>query len=168
MQWKHHGPVLDQGQLGSCTANALCQALNTEPNRWRTDPPLDETAAVGLYAVATTIDPFVGRWPLNDTGSSGLAVCKAAQKASLELKTTVNNKRRELTAQIIQNSWKQAGFDLKVTFEKAGVLFGQDGPSGNFQVALLKDGITRIVNGREEDSHAKPPRRQDGSGEAIG
>jgi len=32
----------------------------------------------------------------------------------------------------------------------------------NFQVALIKDGITRIVNGlEEEDSHAKPQSRQD-------
>ncbi len=32
----------------------------------------------------------------------------------------------------------------------------------NFQVALIKDGITRIVNGLEDDSHAKPPSREDG------
>jgi GxxExxY protein len=32
----------------------------------------------------------------------------------------------------------------------------------NFQVTLIKDGITRIVNGLEEESHAKSPRRQDG------
>ena len=33
----------------------------------------------------------------------------------------------------------------------------------NFQVTLIKDGITRIVNGlEEEDSHAKPQSRQDG------
>ena len=31
----------------------------------------------------------------------------------------------------------------------------------NFQVALIKDGITRIVNGLEDDSHAKSPSRQD-------
>jgi GxxExxY protein len=31
----------------------------------------------------------------------------------------------------------------------------------NFQVALIKDGITRIVNGLEEESHAKSPSRQD-------
>ena len=30
----------------------------------------------------------------------------------------------------------------------------------NFQVALIKDGIARIVNGLEEDSHAKSPSRQ--------
>jgi GxxExxY protein len=29
----------------------------------------------------------------------------------------------------------------------------------NFQVALIKDGITRIVNGLEDDDHAKSPRR---------
>ena len=32
----------------------------------------------------------------------------------------------------------------------------------NFQVALIQDGIARIVNGLEEDSHAKSPSRQDG------
>jgi hypothetical protein len=31
----------------------------------------------------------------------------------------------------------------------------------NFNVALIKDGITRIVNGLEEDSHAKPPSRKE-------
>jgi GxxExxY protein len=30
----------------------------------------------------------------------------------------------------------------------------------NFQVALIKDGITRIVNALEEDAHAKPQSRQ--------
>jgi hypothetical protein len=28
-------------------------------------------------------------------------------------------------------------------------------------VALIKDGITRIVNGLEDDPHAKPPSRKD-------
>ena len=31
----------------------------------------------------------------------------------------------------------------------------------NFQVALIKDGITRIVNGLEDDDHAKSPSRKD-------
>jgi GxxExxY protein len=31
----------------------------------------------------------------------------------------------------------------------------------NFQVALIKDGITRIVNGLEEDDHAKAPSRKE-------
>ena len=31
----------------------------------------------------------------------------------------------------------------------------------NFQVALIKDGITRIVNGLEDDPHAKSPSRKE-------
>ena len=30
----------------------------------------------------------------------------------------------------------------------------------NFHVALIKDGITSVVNGLEDDSHAKSPSRQ--------
>ena len=32
----------------------------------------------------------------------------------------------------------------------------------NFHVPLIRDGITRIVNGLEDDFHAKPPRRKEG------
>ena len=31
----------------------------------------------------------------------------------------------------------------------------------NFQVAPIKDGITRVVNGPEDDLHAKPPGRKE-------
>jgi peptide/nickel transport system substrate-binding protein len=61
---------------------------------------------------------------------------KGGKKATLEIKSTVNNKRRELTEQILQSQWKQAGFDLTVNNVKSGVLFGTDAPQGNFQVAL--------------------------------
>ena len=61
---------------------------------------------------------------------------KGAQKANVELKTTTGNKRRELTAQILQSQWKTAGFNMTLTEEKSSVLFGQDAPKGNFQVAL--------------------------------
>lgn len=68
------GLPLDQGQIGSCTANALVGALNTAPNyagKART-----ETDAVKLYSRETTDEgqPY----PPNDPGGSGLAVCKAA------------------------------------------------------------------------------------------
>jgi peptide/nickel transport system substrate-binding protein len=62
---------------------------------------------------------------------------KGGQKANLEIKTTTGNKRRQLTVQILQNQWKAAGFNLSVTQEKSGILFGQDLPAGNFQVALF-------------------------------
>jgi len=35
------------------------------------------------------------------------------------------------------------------------------GPLINFHVPLIKDGITRIVNGLEEDDHAKSPNREE-------
>jgi hypothetical protein len=82
--WPHRAPVLDQGQLGSCTGNALTQLLNTScgerarragmgSNRY-----LTETAAVRLYSRATALDELPGQYPPIDSGSSGLAVCKAA------------------------------------------------------------------------------------------
>lgn len=79
----HHGPVLDQGMVGSCTGNALAQALNTGPLKVKARPVLDEAAAVRLYSAATRLDPFPGEYPPTDTGSSGLAVCKAAMDAGL-------------------------------------------------------------------------------------
>jgi peptide/nickel transport system substrate-binding protein len=69
-------------------------------------------------------------------GSDGIWA-KGGKRASLELKTTTGNKRRLLTAQILQSQWKAAGFDLKVTTEKAGVLFGKDLPALNFQIGLF-------------------------------
>ncbi|HEX3567794.1 MAG TPA: ABC transporter substrate-binding protein [Acidimicrobiales bacterium] len=68
-------------------------------------------------------------------GSDGIWA-KNGTKAALELKTTTGNKRRQLTAQILQTEWQAAGFQLTITPESAGVLFGQDLPGGNFQIGL--------------------------------
>jgi hypothetical protein len=79
--WEHHATVLDQGSLGSCTGNALTQWLNTDYARgYEFDglrAPLSEDTAIKLYSTATKMDAFPGTWPPEDTGSSGLAVCKA-------------------------------------------------------------------------------------------
>jgi peptide/nickel transport system substrate-binding protein len=61
---------------------------------------------------------------------------KGTFKASLELKTTANDPRRLLTAQLLQAEWGQAGFRLTVTTEAADTLLHQDLPGGNFQIAL--------------------------------
>ena len=61
---------------------------------------------------------------------------KGSQKATMEIKSTTGNHRRELTEQIVQSQWKDAGFNLTITNEKAGVLFGEDLPKGNFTLAL--------------------------------
>jgi peptide/nickel transport system substrate-binding protein len=61
---------------------------------------------------------------------------KGGKAVDLAISTTAGNKRRELTEQLLQSQWKQAGFDLKTNNTKAGTLFGEWGPQGVFQIAL--------------------------------
>lgn len=75
--------VLDQGDLGSCTGNAITGVLNTLPFHVRATRLKTEDDAVRLYSEATRLDAFPGSYPPNDTGSSGLAACKAAKKEGL-------------------------------------------------------------------------------------
>jgi hypothetical protein len=79
---RHYGLILDQGQLGSCTGNAMAQALMTAPlhQKGRT---LTEKDAVSIYSAATVIDGAPGQYPPDDTGSSGLAVAKVAKSRGL-------------------------------------------------------------------------------------
>ena len=84
--WSHRAPVLDQGSLGSCTGNALAQWLNTDYARTHprgTGMLMTGKDAVGLYTLATRLDTIPGEYPPEDTGSSGLAVCKAAVQMKL-------------------------------------------------------------------------------------
>jgi len=77
---KRHGTVFDQGELGSCTGNAMAGSLMTEPF-WVKGRALTEVDAVKLYKAATKLDSIPGSYPPKDTGSSGLAVMKAAVNA---------------------------------------------------------------------------------------
>ncbi len=74
------GLPLDQGKIGSCTANALCGALNSAPD-FGGGSALTEQDAVSLYELETQLEgePY----PPNDPGGSGLMVCKAAQQRGL-------------------------------------------------------------------------------------
>jgi hypothetical protein len=74
-----HGQPFDQGDLGSCTGNAMAGALMTEPF-YTASRILTETNAVSLYEQATHLDKVPGSYPPDDTGSTGLAVAKAAKK----------------------------------------------------------------------------------------
>jgi hypothetical protein len=71
------GLPLDQGQIGSCTANALCGALNSAPDLGGA-APRGETDAVSLYELETRLEGHP--YPPNDPGGSGLMVCKAAHQ----------------------------------------------------------------------------------------
>jgi hypothetical protein len=104
VEWTRRIPILDQGQLGSCTGNAATGLLGTD-SAGRTAAtsvtitsagatashgvftagtyPLDEAFAVRLYSLATVLDEFKGQYPPTDTGSSGLGVAKALQALGL-------------------------------------------------------------------------------------
>ncbi len=81
-KWERHCPIYDQGDVGSCTGNAMAGALMTGP-LWRAGRTLTEDDALQLYEAATHIDRIPGHFPPDDTGSSGLAVAHAAKLAGL-------------------------------------------------------------------------------------
>lgn len=76
--WGHHAPVLDQGDLGSCTGNATAQLINTDYfAKSRGAGYLTEKDALKIYELGTTLDNVPGAYPPDDTGSTGIAVAKA-------------------------------------------------------------------------------------------
>lgn len=104
VDWPRRAPVLDQGQLGSCTANAGTGLLATDctgrpgltsvtitvaaarASRGCFTPGVyapDEDFAVRLYSLATRLDSIRGQYRPTDTGSSGLGVAKALKALGL-------------------------------------------------------------------------------------
>jgi hypothetical protein len=87
IQHQRHIPVLNQGDLGSCTGNAMTGLLGTEPffatlpagTLSDSDASGDEKVAIELYSEATSLDGYAGTYPPTDTGSSGIGVAKAAK-----------------------------------------------------------------------------------------
>lgn len=67
---------------------------------------------------------------------------KDGQKAEFTINSTTGNQRRELTQQILQEQLKEAGFSLKIDNKKAGDLFGQILPAGEYQMALYAQVLT--------------------------
>ena len=74
------GLPLDQGSLGSCTANALCGALDSAPD-YAGGPTLTEANALRVYELETKMEGKPS--PPNDPGGSGLMVCKAAKQLGM-------------------------------------------------------------------------------------
>lgn len=82
VQWRRRCDPFDQGELGSCTGNAMAGLLMTGPF-YEDGRDLTEKEAVSIYSDATKIDQFGGTFPPDDTGSSGLAVARVAHKRGL-------------------------------------------------------------------------------------
>lgn len=82
MHTQHVGPF-DQGQIGSCTANAALGLLVTEPF-WR-GHSYAESDALSLYKLETLLDnrQIPGSYPPDDTGSTGLWSMKALKVRGL-------------------------------------------------------------------------------------
>lgn len=78
-----HGLPLDQADVGSCTAEATCGALNTDPDAGKLKGSVKghtftQDDAYKLYGLETKNEGQP--WPPNDPGGTGLWVCKAARE----------------------------------------------------------------------------------------
>lgn len=75
-----YGPVLDQGDLGSCVGNAAAHALNTKGSHRVPSRLCREEDAVAFYSRATVLDPFPGQMPEDDTGTDANSAAKALRE----------------------------------------------------------------------------------------
>jgi hypothetical protein len=79
---KRNVPIFDQGQIGSCTANADLGCLSCDP-LWDGKTQWTESDAQDLYRKETRLDDSVipGHWEPDDTGSTGWYGFKALKQA---------------------------------------------------------------------------------------
>lgn len=81
-------PVMDQGDVGSCTGHAGTAVIASAAFWTAAQAPLlaagdPHTYAVGLYGDATALDPWPGQYVPDDTGSDGLSVAKVLHARGL-------------------------------------------------------------------------------------
>lgn len=88
VSWTRRIPILNQGDVGSCTANASTGWVGTDTASRQglanvQGRPVDEEWARDFYHLETELDGIPGVWPPDDTGSSGLAAGKTLRKLGL-------------------------------------------------------------------------------------
>jgi len=70
---------------------------------------------------------------------------KSSGKFSATITTTSGNQRRELTAQILQQQLRAAGFDIKINSVASKDLFGSILPKGDFQAGVYGGSVTSFA-----------------------
>jgi hypothetical protein len=157
----------DQGQLGSCTANAALGCLVTDPFG-HPGVGYDEQDAVALYEIETKIDDrqIPGEYPPDDTGSSGPWSMQALEKQgrirSWRHTRSLHTALRLLNAGPVSIGvpWYQSMFNP----DSAGVLVvdPSSGVAGGHQIALTANDVAgqRVLirnswgTGWGQDGHA--------------
>lgn len=138
-------PVLDQGQVGSCTGNAAIKAISYLPLwqggflQWLSNDPIkDEEFAVSIYSSATKLDSYAGTYPPDDTGSDGLSVAKVLKAqgfiSGYQHATSLNSCLNALSKQpvIVGTSWHEDMF----TPDSDGQLFITGSVEGGHEYCL--------------------------------
>lgn len=125
--------------------NRLFGAIGVKTASQNLNPPIvakytDVTAWSKYKKNLTKVDELMtsAGWT---KGSDGIWA-KNGQKFNVTFKSTTGNKRRELTQQILQEQLKAAGFQFTIANQKAGDLFGDQLPKGDYDVALYAQVLT--------------------------
>jgi len=82
-------------------------------------------------------------WKKNGSG----IWAKNGKAATITINSTTENKRRELTEQVIQQQARDAGFDVKIKNQTAADLFGKTLPQGTYQLGLYAQVATSLEPG---------------------
>ena len=131
----------------SAVVNRLFGALGvTEPLQFLNAPIVKQYADPQAYAKYTQDTGKVDSLLTGAgyaKGSDGI-YAKGGQKLSFTVKTTAGNKRRELTEQVLQQQLQAAGIDMQIDNQKAGDLFGEQLPAGDFQAAIYAQVLTTL------------------------
>jgi peptide/nickel transport system substrate-binding protein len=132
------------------TVDKLFGALGVKSPQNSLNPPIQseysDTSEFAKYTrdldQVTTLMEGDG-WKKNGDG----IWAKKGRAASITINSTTENKRRELTEQIIQQQAKEAGFDVKIKNQSAAQLFGKTLPQGNYQLGLYAQVATSLEPG---------------------
>src|SRR6478735_4140940 len=123
-----------QKQITTETPNAEALWMNNDKF------PFDSLAVRQAFAYSIMTGDG---WKKNGSG----IWAKNGKAATITINSTTENKRRELTEQVIQQQARDAGFDVKIKNQTAADLFGKTLPQGTYQLGLYAQVATSLEPG---------------------